>query len=185
MNIIFYIASIIAIISTALVITRKNAVHALLYLIVSLLSVSVIFFILGAPFVAALEVIIYAGAIMVLFIFVIMMLNLGMASVERERNWFSFKAWIGPGILTLILLAEFIYILTTVNKPEIDLAPVGPQQVGFVLFSRYVLGVELTAMLLMSGIIGAYHIGRGKKKEYHRFLQKEGQKREEKKKVLS
>lgn len=185
MNIIFYIASIIAIISTALVITRKNTVHALLYLIVSLLSVSVIFFILGAPFIAALEVIIYAGAIMVLFIFVIMMLNLGKASEARERDWLSFKAWIGPGILTLILLAEFIYILTTANKPEINLAPVGPQQVGFVLFSRYVLGVELTAMLLMSGIIGAYHIGRGKKKEYHRFLQKEAHKREEKKKVLS
>lgn len=185
MNIIFYIASLIAIISTVLVITRKNTVHALLYLIVSLLSVSVIFFILGAPFIAALEVIIYAGAIMVLFIFVIMMLNLGRSTVDQERRWFNVKAWIGPGILTLILLAEFIYILATVNKPEVNLAPVSPQQVGFVLYSRYILGVELTAMLLMSGIVGAYHIGRGQKREYHRFLQKEGQKRQEQKKVLS
>ena len=75
MNVIFYITAIIAIITTLLVVTRTNAVHALLYLIVSLLSISVIFFILGAPFIAALEVIIYAGAIMILFVFVVMMLN--------------------------------------------------------------------------------------------------------------
>ena len=72
-----YISGFVAIISTLMVITRTNAVHALLYLIVSLLSVALVFFLLGAPFVAALEVIIYAGAIMVLFIFVIMMLNVG------------------------------------------------------------------------------------------------------------
>ena len=63
-------------------ITRLNAVHALLYLVVSLLAVAMVFFILGAPFVAALEVIIYAGAIMVLFIFVMMMLNIGDRATE-------------------------------------------------------------------------------------------------------
>ena len=77
MDIIFYIAAVIAFIATVGVVTRKNAIHALLYLVVSLLAVSVIFFVLGAPFVAALEVIVYAGAIMVLFVFAIMMLNLG------------------------------------------------------------------------------------------------------------
>ena len=77
MNLVFYISALVAVIATTMVITRLNAVHALLYLIVSLLSVALIFFVLGAPFVAALEVIVYAGAIMVLFVFVIMMLNLG------------------------------------------------------------------------------------------------------------
>ena len=62
-----------------------NAVHALLYLIVSLLAVAVVFYVLGAPFVAALEVIIYAGAIMVLFVFVVMMLNLGEHAVSMEN----------------------------------------------------------------------------------------------------
>ena len=79
MEVAFYIAAIVAIVSTVLTITRLNAVHALLYLIVSLLAVAVVFYALGAPFVAALEVIIYAGAIMVLFVFVVMMLNLGSA----------------------------------------------------------------------------------------------------------
>ena len=77
MTIVFYVAGAVAIVSTALMITRLNAVHALLYLIVSLLAVAVVFYTLGAPFIAALEVIIYAGAIMVLFVFVVMMLNLG------------------------------------------------------------------------------------------------------------
>ncbi len=85
MNSVFYVSALVAILSTVLVITRLNVVHALLYLIVSFFSVALIFFALGAPFVAALEIIIYAGAIMVLFVFVIMMLNLGPRSREQER----------------------------------------------------------------------------------------------------
>jgi len=83
MNILFYIAAFLAIITTVKVVIGKNAVHTLLYLIVSLLSISVIFFIIGAPFVAALEVITYAGAIMVLFVFVIMMLNVSKKETRR------------------------------------------------------------------------------------------------------
>ena len=77
MNVFFYIAAFVAIISTIMAISGRNAIHSLLYLILSLLAVSVVFYLLNAPFIAALEVIIYAGAIMVLFIFVTMMLNIG------------------------------------------------------------------------------------------------------------
>src|SRR5574341_2112047 len=98
MDLLFYISASIAIISTILVITRLNAVHALLYLIVSLLAVAIVFYTLGAPFVAALEVIIYAGAIMVLFIFVMMMLNLGPRAVAQEREWLRPGAWAGPAV---------------------------------------------------------------------------------------
>ncbi len=73
--ILFYIAATVALVSTILAMTRANAIHALIYLIVSLLAVAVIFYLIGAPFVAALEIVIYAGAIMVLFVFVIMMLQ--------------------------------------------------------------------------------------------------------------
>jgi NADH-quinone oxidoreductase subunit J len=173
MTIAFYIASIVAIISTIMVITNLNAVHALLYLIVSLLSVAVIFFILGAHFVAALEVIIYAGAIMVLFIFVVMMLNLGKESEEGEKKLFSPKMWIGPGILVLILFIEFIILLSAVPTQHLFENNISPTEIGVSLFTKYVLGVELTAMLLMAGIVGAYHIGMRKKKNLHRFLEKE------------
>ena len=81
----FYVAAVVAVLATAMVITRANAVHALLYLVVSLLAVAIVFYVLGAPFAAALEVIVYAGAIMVLFVFVIMMLNRNEQATQQER----------------------------------------------------------------------------------------------------
>ena len=111
MSILFYGSALIAVLSTLMVITRVNIVHALLYLIVSMFSIAVIFYTLGAPFAAALEVIVYAGAIMVMFLFVIMMLNLGQPTIDQERSWLSPNMWIGPGILAAILLAEMLYAL--------------------------------------------------------------------------
>lgn len=171
MDIIFYIASIVALIATIRVVTHKDAVHALLYLVVSLLAMSVIFFIVGAPFVAALEVIVYAGAIMVLFVFAIMMLNLGKDSVKQEAGLFSPGAWVVPSILCLVLLGEMIYVLADGGLPGNSVKVISAQEVSKTMFQGYVLAVELTGMLLMAGIVGAYHIGKEKRKEYHRYLQ--------------
>jgi NADH-quinone oxidoreductase subunit J len=170
MEITFYIAALVAIISTVMVITRLNAVHALLYLILSLLAVSIIFFVIGAPFVAALEVIIYAGAIMVLFIFVVMMLNLGKASTNQENQWLAPRTWIGPGILALILIAELIYIILSLRTARPEGTIIGPKEVGTALFSGYLIGVQLAAMLLLAGLVGAYHLGKRKKQVTHRFM---------------
>jgi len=160
MSVVFYLAAAVALISTFMVVTGLNAVHALLYLIVSLLSVALIFFILGAHFAAALEVIVYAGAIMVLFVFVIMMLNLGPLMVEQERQWVRPRAWIGPSILTGVLGAEFVWILSRGMSKACGLAEVTPKQVGIALFGPYLLGVEIASMLLLAGLVGAYHLGR-------------------------
>lgn len=161
MDLVFYIAAIVALVSTVMVITRLNAVHALLYLIISLLSVALIFFTLGAPFVAALEVIIYAGAIMVLFVFVIMMLNLGPQATEQESQWLSPGMWVGPAVLAIILLSELGYIFALSDRQQPGIARiVDPQQVGAALFGPYLLGVELASLLLLSGLVGAYHLGR-------------------------
>lgn len=160
MNLIFYLAAIIAVLSTILVITRTNTVHALLYLIVSLLAVAMIFFVLGAPFVAALEVIIYAGAIMVLFIFVIMMLNLGGAHAREEALLLSPGIWKGPAILCMLLAAELIYLFAGEKAGISAVTEITPKQVGIALLGPYVLGVELASMLLLAGLVGAYHLGR-------------------------
>jgi NADH-quinone oxidoreductase subunit J len=160
MNLAFYLAAAVAIASTIMVITRLDAVHALLYLIVSLLSVAVIFFTLGAPFVAALEVIVYAGAIMVLFVFVVMMLNLGPAAVVQERQWLQPRMWIGPSILAMILAAELLYLLSYSGGELTGTRQVEPKEVGMALFGPYLLGVELAAMLLLAAMVGAYHLGR-------------------------
>jgi NADH-quinone oxidoreductase subunit J len=158
MNLVFYLSAVVAVISTILVITRANAMHALLYLIVSLLAVALMFFTLGAPFVAALEVIVYAGAIMVLFIFAIMLLNQGPQSVGQERQWLKSIGWVGPAILSLILLGELVYALSNVQHPPAGTA-VDPRMVGAALFSTYLLGVELSSILLLAGLVGAFHLG--------------------------
>lgn len=159
MNILFYLSAFVAVISTLLAITRLNAVHALLYFICSLLALAVIFYALGAHFAAALEVIVYAGAIVVMFLFVIMMLNLGRETVEQERGWFKPQMWIGPAVLCAPLLAVLV---TVIGKAEQGMAHnvVAAREVGIELFGPYVLAVELASMLLLAGLVGAYHLAR-------------------------
>lgn len=158
--VLFYIAGTVALIATTLVVTRSNPVHALIYLIVSLLSVAVIFFLLGAPFAGALEIVIYAGAIMVLFVFVVMMLNLGQRRSTEERAWLEPRGWIGPGLLTLVLLLEMTYLIFAGGEGFTSGVAVGPREVGLQLFGPYVIAVELAAVLLLAALVGAYHLGR-------------------------
>lgn len=160
MNGVFYLTAAIAILATALAISRVNAVHALLYLIVSLLSVALVFFTLGAPLIAALEVIIYAGAIMVLFIFVVMLLNLGEEAAEQERRWLNPGIWWFPSLLALILIGELIYLLGSGDFQAAKIDRLDPKEIGVALFGPYLLAVELASMLLLAGLIGAYHLGR-------------------------
>ena len=167
---IFFIISGIAVGATIMAVTRLNAVHALLYLIVSLLAVSILMFIIGAPFAGILEVIIYAGAIMVLFIFIIMMLNLGRESTDGERRLLRPGVWIGPLALCLILAALFTFILWRGDGVPHDAGVIPAKKVGISLFSTYLPGVEFAGLLLTAGIIGAYHLGGTKRHTYHRFL---------------
>lgn len=159
MNIIFYLASLVAIASTVQVVTSRNAIHALLYLIVSLFAVALIFYLVGAPLAAALEVIIYAGAIMVLFVFVIMMLNLGEQAAAQERRWLQPRVWIGPSGLAALLLAELLYVIVTGNEGARTTTAVSAHDVGLSLFGAYVLAVEIAALLLLAALVGAYHLG--------------------------
>lgn len=160
MTLAFYIVATIATLATFRVITSTNAIHALLYLVVSLLSAAVIFFLLGAPFAAALEVIVYAGAIMVLFVFVIMMLNLGPQSSEQERRWLSPALWTGPGILSTLLFLILLQTLLGGSNSLVSAELVDPKELGLALFGPYLLGVELAALMLLAGLVGAYHLGR-------------------------
>src|SRR5688572_15362250 len=172
MEVTFYISSAVAVLATIMVITRYNMVHALIYLIVSFLAIAVVLFVLGAPFIAALEIIIYAGAIVVLIIFVIMMLNLRDETVEQEKTWLTKEVYIMPAILSAILLAEIVYILLSGESTPFSHPNIDAKAVGMSLYGPYVIGVELCGILLMSGIVGAYHLGRQKKKIVHRFLEK-------------
>jgi len=146
-------------VASLLVVTRSNAVHALLYLIVSLLGAAVVFSTLGAPFAAALEIILYAGAIMVLFVFVLMMLDLRGGAIERERSWLQAGSWLGPAVLAAVLLGELLWTFQAAPATAGGRV-VGAIEVGTTLYGPYVVGVELAGFLLLGALVGAFHIGR-------------------------
>lgn len=159
MMLLFYLAGAVAVIATVGVIVQTNIVHALIYLILSLLAVAVIFYTLGAPLAAMLEAIVYAGAIMVLFLFVIMMLNLGQNTRQQERAWLAGRGWILPALLAAALLGQLLYVLSGVEGMSAA-EQVGVMAVGTRLFGPYVLAVELASILLLAGLISAYHLAR-------------------------
>lgn len=157
-SVLFYGASGIAVFCSLMVVTRHHAVHALLYLIVAQLAIALVFFLLGAPFAAALEILVYAGAIMVMFVFVIMMLNLGQTTIAREKQWLPLSSIVLPAILCATLLIELLLALG--HGGEFVAHWVSPKAVGIALFGPYLLAVELASMLLLAGLIGAYHLAR-------------------------
>ena len=159
----FYLMALVAIVSTVRVVTNTNPVHALLSLIVSLLAVAGIFLTIGAPFAAALEVIVYAGAIMVLFVFVVMMLNLGQHTVDQERKWLTSDAWAVPALMSFLVGLCLVWMLGseyTTKGAVLGAQIIGPKAVGQALFTHYLLLVEVAAMLLLAALVAAYHLGK-------------------------
>ncbi len=161
----FYALSAVAIFASLRVIILANPVHAILSMIVTLLAIAGIFFIIGASFAGALEIVVYAGAILILFVFVIMMLNLGMANDAREERWLDAKTWAIPTGLTVIIAVIMFAMVgfdsaDTVNTPMIGGISVPAKVVGTVLFSKYVLLVEIAALLLLAALVAAYHLGK-------------------------
>jgi NADH-quinone oxidoreductase subunit J len=161
----FYVSAIVALLSTLLVITTRKPIHGLLYLVVSLLAVAMIFFAVGAPFAGALEIIVYAGAIMVLFVFAVMMLNLDDKGVKQEKAWTTLSVWVGPSMLTTVLMLQLVYSMVTGDLPAAGLHGVDAKQVGIALYGPYLLCVELASVLLLAALVAAYHLGRIDEKE--------------------
>ncbi|UDG79169.1 NADH-quinone oxidoreductase subunit J [Candidatus Ecksteinia adelgidicola] len=171
MDIVFYLLGLIAIAGTIRIITHTNPMHALLYLIVVLFAISGIFFSIGAYFAGALEVIIYSGAIAVLFVFVVMMLNIGKILEKQERVWTKLSLWIGPGLLSLLLFIILIISIFKMPSKNITGKILDAKLVGISLFSYYLLVTELASILLLGGLIVSCHIGRiNKSLETFRYL---------------
>ena len=158
----FYALGAVAIFASLRVIMLANPVHAILSMIVLSLSLSGIMFIIGAPFAGALEIVVYAGAIMVLFVFVIMMLNLGMENDSREDSWLDAKTWAVPTGLTIVI-AVVLYVMVGLNDSDTAMlggTTIPARVVGEVLFSKYVMLVEMSALLLLAALVAAYHLGK-------------------------
>jgi NADH-quinone oxidoreductase subunit J len=158
---IFWPAATVALVTTALAITRANPVHALLWFVVSLIAMALVFFALGAAFAAALEVIVYAGAIVVLFLFVVMMLSLDRAAGLREKIWMARPVWIVPVIFVALLGGGIGWaVFARTHLPPMPGRAVPPGEVGLCLFTTDLAAVELASLLLLAGLVGAFHLGR-------------------------
>lgn len=171
-EILFFIAAAVTLISATLTVTAHNAVHALLYLVVTMLAIALIFFLLGSSFAAALQIIVYAGAIMVLFIFVTMMLHQGKKSLLEERQLYQISHSVGAFVLAGILLVELIYMLNSFTHPLIlnqlsqgdyQILTLSVKQLGMALYGPYQLLVVIAALMLLSALISAIHIARRQK----------------------
>jgi len=159
----FVIAGILSIVSTLLAVSRYSAVHALLYLIGSLLALAVAFYTLGAPYAAVLEIMVYAGAIVVLLLFVVMIMNLGNRRREEERALLKPSVWIGPSIVVLLVAVELLVIIVRGLAPATKGSYIPALAVNAVVFGPYIIGVELVSFLLLAGVVSAFHLGRRRK----------------------
>jgi NADH-quinone oxidoreductase subunit J len=155
----FYILGFTMLAATLLCITRRNPVHAVIYLVAGFFALALMFYLLGAPLVAAWEVIVYAGAIMVLFLFIIMMLGLAPQEAPEGPGW---QRW-APLVLlssSLMICTLLLIIQDPLASKEINDFYLMPQALGEALFGRYALAVEIVSFQLLFATIGAYMLGR-------------------------
>jgi NADH-quinone oxidoreductase subunit J len=159
LSLLFYLLALLIVASTGIAVTRRNLAHAVVYLVISFFGTAMLFYLLGAPLLAALEVIIYAGAIMILFLFIVMMIRLekieGPLFPRRQMvpALVAAGAYLGAGIL-----------LVAYGDPAGDdwlaSASASPAEFGRFLFHRHWLSIEIASLLLLVALIGALHIGR-------------------------
>lgn len=156
--ILFYILAGLILGTTALAVTRRNLVHAVVYLVLSFFGTAMLFYLFGAPLLAALEVIIYAGAIMVLFLFIIMMMRVDRA----PEPLFPLRQGLPALLVTLAYLATGGLMLQA-GAPDdgaLATAVAEPQAFGLFLFQRHWLAVEIVSLLLLVALVGALHLSK-------------------------
>jgi NADH-quinone oxidoreductase subunit J len=152
----FYFLSGLALLGGVLVITRRNPVHSALALILTLLALAGLYLMLYAPFVAGVQIILYAGGIMVLFLFVIMLVNIEKAAKEEQFN----KIWV-IGLLAAVALGGLLVAVIVKGKTLFPVNAVLPpeesntQAIGAMLYGNYVFAFEIASLLLLVAIIGA------------------------------
>jgi NADH-quinone oxidoreductase subunit J len=155
----FYLLSAAAVFSTLMAISRRELIHAVVYLVLSFFSLGLIFFMMGAPLIAALEVLIYAGAIMVLFLFIVMMLEMGAANIKLTPFW---RVW-GPAVFIALIILVSMSLLFF-GSPETAASPpaafISPRQFGHALYTKYMLAVEAASLLLLFALVGALYLGK-------------------------
>jgi NADH-quinone oxidoreductase subunit J len=158
-EILFWILSGLAVISALIVVTSKHPVYSVLALIVTFFCISGHYILLNAQFLAVVNIIVYAGAIMVLFLFVIMLMNLNRDTEPQKNKWLKLAGAVSGGILLLVMVAA---LRSTEQKmTELGTGDIGLiQNLGKVLFTDYVVPFEIASILFLSAMVGAVVIGK-------------------------
>jgi NADH-quinone oxidoreductase subunit J len=158
----FYFLSFLAILSALLVVFSKSPVHSVLYLIVTFFAIAGHYVLLNAQFLAAVHVIVYAGAIMVLFLYVIMLLNLNQETEPHKTAALKFAATICAGLFLIILVGSLRgseQLVVQTNQTEVG----SVKDLGRVLFKEFLLPFEISSVLLLVAMVGAVMLGKSEK----------------------
>jgi NADH-quinone oxidoreductase subunit J len=162
-QILFWFLSVVAVFSALMVITRKNPVYSVLYLIIAFFAISGHYILMNAQFLAIVNIIVYAGAIMVLFLFVLMLMNLNKESEPAKNRYLIWSGGISGGLLMFVLIKA----LQTEQVEKVEGFTTGNigliKNLGIALFKDYVLPFEISSVLFLSAMIGAVLIGKKEK----------------------
>lgn len=146
----------IALIAALMVVTRSSIVHALMYLVAMLLALAAVFFALGAGFAGALQILIYAGAIVAVFVFVVMTVDSTPEALALEKARLR-RGWRGPALLALLVLLPMFGGL---GATAVSAVPVPVKAIGALLFGPWAIAVELASFLLLAALLTARHLAR-------------------------
>ena len=165
-QILFWFLSVLALFSALMVVTSKNPVYSVLWLILVFFAISGHYLLLNAQFLAIVNIIVYAGAIMVLFLFVIMMMNLNRDSEPRKNKWLKLAGAVSGGCLLLVLVAALKIADKKSAIAEAGTGDIGLiQNLGKALFNDYVVPFEISSVLFLSAMVGVVVLGK-KEKDY-------------------
>jgi len=160
-QVLFWILSVTALGSALMVVTSKNLVYSVLYLIITFFAISGHYILLNAQFLAIVNLIVYAGAIMVLFLFVIMLMNLNVDVEPQKKKWLKFAGALAGGCLLLVFVAalkdaDYKNQVAQTGTGDIGLI----KNLGLVLFNDYVVPFEISSVLFLSAMTGAVVLGK-------------------------
>ena len=160
-EILFWFLSVLALGAAVMVVASKSPVHSILYLIITFFAISGHYILLNAQFLAIVNIIVYAGAIMVLFLFVVMLMNLNADSEPQQKNkWLLYIGGIAGGSLLLVIVAALKQTTTTTHLVQMN-GDVGLiKNLGMKLFTDYVFPFEISSVLFLSAMIGAVVISK-------------------------
>jgi NADH-quinone oxidoreductase subunit J len=160
-QILFWFLSVMALFGALMVITSKNPVHSVLWLILTFFAISGHYILLNAQFLAIVNIIVYTGAIMVLFLFVIMLMNLNKSAEPKKNRWVRLVGVIAGGCLLLVLIAALRETEIKNMTAEVKTGDIGLiKNLGKELFSTYVVPFEISSILFLSAMVGAVLIGK-------------------------